>query len=265
LPVMAENALAFLSAITAFAIICRLYRPGRMSIKLGYLLMLCLSLLTLIFAQSRTSTIALALALVTYLLFDRRYVSFAVLASVCLIAAIYTQAANVSFQYLMRGQDEQLVVTLSGRTEGWEMAWQSFKESPIAGRGFAAFARANILGTTGMSSLHGAVFDVLVGTGLLGLIPWIGAIGWTLARLLKLPANDHPWFRSVVGRSVQAEMVGVMVLILVRASTSSGLAMHQDNFMLFLTVLAYTASMRRMTTRSAQSRTRAPDFKLSRN
>jgi hypothetical protein len=27
-PVMAENALAFLSAITAFAIICRLYRPG---------------------------------------------------------------------------------------------------------------------------------------------------------------------------------------------------------------------------------------------
>jgi hypothetical protein len=36
-----------------------------------------------------------------------------------------------------------------------------------------------------------------------------------------------------------------MVLILVRASTSSGLAMHQDNFMLFLTVLAYAASMRR--------------------
>jgi hypothetical protein len=69
--------------------------------------------------------------------------------------------------------------------------------------------------------------------------------------LLKLPANDHPWFRSVVGRSVQAEMIGVMVLILVRASTSSGLAMHQDNFMLFLTVLAYTASMRRATRRTS--------------
>jgi hypothetical protein len=57
--------------------------------------------------------------------------------------------------------------------------------------------------------------------------------------------SGHPWFRSAVGRSIQAEMLGVMVLILVRASTSSGLAMHQDNFMLFLTVLAYAASMRR--------------------
>lgn len=247
LPVMAENALAFLSAITAFAILCRLYRPGALGLKLAYLGMLCLSLMTLIFAQSRTSVIALVVALVVYLLFDRRLVSFAVLASVCLLAALYTQAADVSFQYLLRGQDQQLVTTLSGRTEGWEAAWQTFKDSPIAGRGFAAFARANILGTTGMSSLHGAVFDVLVGTGLLGLIPWIGAIGWTLARLLMLSAKPHAWFRSGVGRSVQAEMLGVMALILVRASTSSGLAMHQDNFMLFLAVLAYTTSMWRAT------------------
>jgi len=42
-----------------------------------------------------------------------------------------------------------------------------------------------------------------------------------------------------------------LVLVLVRASTSSGLAMHQDNFMLFLTVLAYASSMRNATRSSS--------------
>jgi O-antigen ligase len=244
MPNMSQNALAFLSAVSAFALVCRLYRPGRVIVKLFYLSVLCLALMALIFAQSRTSVIALALALLVYLIFDRRFLSLALFAGVLLIAAMYTQASDVSVKYLLRGQDAELVTTLSGRTEGWEAAWASFQESPIVGQGFAAYARAHILGTTGLSSLHGAFFDVLVGTGLLGLLPWIAAIGWTLLRLFSFSWSRHPWFRSAAGRSFQAEMLGVMVLILVRASTSSGLAMHEDNFMLFLAVLAYTTAMR---------------------
>ena len=234
-----------------FAVICRLYRPGRPVVKLLYVSILCLSLMTLIFAQSRTSVIALAVALIVYLIFDRRLLSLALLAGVCLIAAMYTQATDVSLKYLLRGQDAELVTTLSGRTEGWEAAWTSFQESPIVGRGFAAYARANILGTGGLSSLHGAFFDVAVGTGLLGLLPWIGAIAWTLARLFKLSLSGQPWFRSGIGRSIHAEMLGVMMLILVRASTSSGLAMHEDNFMLFLAVLAYAATIQRAARRAS--------------
>jgi O-antigen ligase len=244
LPVMAQNGLAFLSAVVAFAIICRLHRPGRLLSKSFYLLILCLSLMTLIFAQSRTSIAGLVLAVLLFLLVDRRFISLTLVLATCLLAAIYTQASDVSFQYLLRGQDTELVTTLSGRTEGWRAAWEAFQESPIAGYGFAAFARANILGTSEASSLHGAVFDVIVGTGLLGFIPWAAAIVWTLVRLATLPLSGDSWFRSPIGRSIQAEMVGVAALIIVRASTSSGLAMHEDNFMLFLTLLAYTFAMR---------------------
>lgn len=250
MPVMAQNALAFLSTITAFAIICRLHRPVRLALRCFYLIMLCLSLMALIFAQSRTSVIALALALIVYLLFSRRYLSLAALLGACAIAAVFTELSDVSVKYLLRGQDSELVTTLSGRTEAWEAAWASFIESPIVGHGFAAFARANILGVNNMSSLHGAIFDVLVGTGLLGLIPWAGAILWTVVSLLSLPSSGHPWFGSRLGRSIQAEMLGVAVLIVVRASTSSGLAMHEDNFMLFLTLLAYTSAMRHAVRRS---------------
>jgi O-antigen ligase len=248
MPVMTQNALAFSSAVCAFAIVCRLHRPGHTGIKLAYVLMLVLALLTLILAQSRTSVVGLVLALVVYLLFDRRYASLCIVIVLNLAGTFFTDLYDTSYQYLLRGQDPQLVITLSGRTEGWEKAWQAFLESPIAGQGFAAFARANILGTTGMSSMHGAVFDVLVGTGLLGFIPWAAAIIWTFLRLVRLPLSGHASFASVAGRSIQAEMIGVAVLILVRASTSSGLALHQDNFMLFLTVLAYATSMRHAVT-----------------
>ena len=60
-----------------------------------------------------------------------------------------------------------------------------------------------------------------------------------------LSLSGQPWFRSGIGRSIHAEMLGVMMLILVRASTSSGLAMHEDNFMLFLAVLAYATTIQR--------------------
>jgi O-antigen ligase len=245
LPVMAQNALAFLSAVCAFALICRLSRPGNIAIKSASLVMLGLALTTLILAQSRTSIVALALAVMVYFLFDRRFKLLLALAVGSAVVGVYTSSFDVSYQYLLRGQDAHLVTTLSGRTEGWEKAWLAFQEAPITGHGFAAFARVNILGTTGMSSMHGAIFDVLVGTGLMGFIPWAGAILWTFVRLFALTFSRHPWFESEAGRGIQAEMMGVAVLILVRASTSSGLALHQDNFMLFLTVLAYVTTMRR--------------------
>jgi O-antigen ligase len=244
LPVAPQNAVAFLSAVAAFAAFCRLTRPMRFVVRCGYALMLCLALVTLVFAQSRTSVVALFAAIAGYLLFARRWLSFAGLLGLLAMGAFYSQLSDVSMKYMLRGQDAELVTSLSGRTEGWEAAWAAFLESPIVGHGFAAFARANILGINGLSSLHGAVFDVIVGTGLLGLLPWLGAMLWTTAVLLVLPLGGDPWFRTREGRSMQAEMVGVVALIAVRASTSSGLAMHEDNFMLMLTLVGYTFGMR---------------------
>ena len=257
-PVMAQNALAFLSAVCAFALICRLAQPGNAALKLACLVMLGLASTTLILAQSRTSVVALTFAVMVYLLFDRRFKLLLALAVGSAIVGVYTSSFDVSYQYLLRGQDAHLVGTLSGRTEGWEKAWLAFQEAPITGHGFAAYARANILGTTGLSSMHGAIFDVLVGTGLMGFIPWAGAILWTFVRLFALTFSRHPWFESEAGRGIQAEMMGVAVLILVRASTSSGLALHADNFMLFLTVLAYVTTMRRAAVADARDEISAP-------
>ena len=242
LPIYNANALGFLSAVVAFAGICSLLRQGRLSSKVFACFFTGLALLTLVFAQARTSTVGFGVALCVFLFFARRYGLFAVMVAASVIS--YAITGDIAKEYLLRGQSDELVTSLSGRTYAWTAAWEMFQQSPILGHGFAAFARVAILGPTG-STLHGALFDVLVGVGLLGLIPWCFSIVWTASTLVRLSFNRHPWFRTLDGRNIQAEMLGILALIFVRTSTSSGLSQHEHTFMLFLAVLAYTYSMRR--------------------
>lgn len=245
LPVMNGNSLAYVAATLAFAGICAWFRTRR-AVKKAFLIgFIGFALLTLILAQSRTSVIGFAAALAVYLFFDRRWGWLALLGLTVILVLGFTQFANVAETYLIRGQNVELLENMSGRTVGWAAAWKLFLESPVIGYGFAAAARVRILGITGASSLHGSVFDVLVGVGLLGLIPWALAILWTGMRLFRMASFSHPWFRSAIGRSIHAEMLGVYTLVIVRSSTGSTLAMHEHTFMQLLAVTAYTVAMLR--------------------
>ncbi len=262
IPVMQENALAFLGAVTAFGSFCRLFRPAVAWKWLLYAAILSLSLLVLVMAQSRTSFVGFLIAVTAYLLFDRRFKIILALTGLAVLGGVYASLSDIFFQYLLRGQDPELVRSFSGRTQGWEAALAAFQEAPLLGHGFAAYARAVILSTEGVTSMHGAVFEVMVGTGAVGLMAWGGAIIWTMIRLVRLPASGHPWFSTRIGRSTQAEMIGIAALILVRGTTSSGLAEHEDNFLLFLTLLAYTASMHRASSAQDQGSSRTDQCAL---
>jgi len=66
--------------------------------------------------------------------------------------------------------------TLSGRTVVWEAGWDQFTQSPFLGYGF--HADRLILGT----HMHNAYLQALLQTGLIGSIPFFGALlfGWFL-------------------------------------------------------------------------------------
>jgi O-antigen ligase len=244
LPVMNGNAFAFLSAVVAFAAWCGLL-TSRGLLRRGFSsLVFVWAVITLLLAQSRTSLIGLVVAICVYLLFNRRWGLLALIVVGAAIAAALTPFADVTEQYVIRGQSQQLFTSLSGRTHAWAAAWALFQESPVIGHGFAAAARAEILGTSGASAstLHGAIFDVMVGVGLLGLIPWVAGILWTSLRLLSLTGRSARRRNEALDRSALAEMLGLLALILVRSSTSSGLAMHDHTFMLFLAVLAFASA-----------------------
>lgn len=257
LPVMPENGVAFISATAAFACICGIFRTPKLLRKCGLAVLFGLCLVSLVLAQSRTSVGGLAVATIVFLIADRRFAALAVLAlGAVVVGTYYSELVEVGAAYLLRGQDSQLLTSLSGRTEGWQTAWIAFQESPFFGNGFAAYARAFVLKGE-VTSMHGAIFEVMVGTGAAGLVAWTIAILWTVFRALTLPtaiAGVDP----LITRSVKAEMMGIAALMLIRASTSSGLAEHEDNLFLFLGLLVYVHSARRLAaeTHAAEERQR---------
>jgi O-antigen ligase len=246
LPSYNGNSLAFLSAVLVFSSFCAMQRSTAAFKKVFFAILCAWAFTTLLFAQSRTSLFGLLVALVVYMLIDKRYFTMAVMIVIGSIAAVSGQFFDVAEQYVMRGQSEELFTSLSGRTRGWEAAWALFLESPLTGHGFAAAAREEILGYTGASTLHGAVFDVLVGVGIIGLIPWAVSIIWTIWLMTRLWLGSSLIARERQFRSLHAEMVGIMTLILIRSSTSSGLAMHEHTFMLFLSIVVYAAAATRL-------------------
>ena len=246
LPVMNGNGLGFSAAVVAFAAWCRLLGSSASArARFSSLAWLAVGLVTLVAAQSRTSIVAFVVAVAVQLLFARRFAILGVVVAFASAVLSATAFFDVAQRYLMRGQSQELFTSLSGRTQGWESAWALFLESPIVGHGFVAAARVDILGAAGASTLHGAVFDVLVGVGLLGFIPWAIAIAWTTASTVKVAAARAPADRQARARwSTHAEMVGLLALVLLRATTSSGLALHEHSFMLFLVVVAYAGLAR---------------------
>ncbi len=260
LPIMNGNGFAFLSAVVAFAAWCRMLGASNSFRRALWLVVFVWAVTTLILAQSRTSLLGLAVAVCVFLLVDRRFGLLVLVLVGAMLAAALTPFIDVAEHYVVRGQSEELFTSLSGRTYAWEAAWKLFQQSPLVGHGFAAAARAQILGASSAaaSTLHGAVFDVMVGVGLLGLIPWAVAILWTtILLILAARRRQSQGHNAAIKRLWTAEMSGVLALTLVRSATNSGLAMHEHEFMLFLTVVAYAIAASSVAFRGTTAAARA--------
>jgi len=236
LPPLNPNALASLAAIVGIASLSCLYRSERHRKLFTFVLLG--SIATLVLSFSRTSIIGFILGAITYAYFDRRrglLVSMVVMLATILLLGVLRELV---FEYLLRGQHIESIKSLSGRTVAWEMAWNYFLESPYIGHGFVSAGRYDVLGNA-TSHLHGSIFDVLVGVGMAGAIPWILMMVWTGLRLLR-PKGMKIIQLSNEGRSRRAELLSMYVFLIIRGTTTSNLSTHSVETMLFLTVMAFS-------------------------
>ena len=128
-------------------------------------------------------------------------------------------------EFLRRGQNTQLLESLSGRVDWWEFGWEQFLKQPWIGLG-AYTGRFEVLAKLGeieTSSIHNTYLEALLNVGVVGILPLIAALlgSWyQLMRTLRRYRYDSP------ERQLALEAVGVLSVLTVRSffTTASHLA-----------------------------------------
>ncbi len=128
---------------------------------------------------------------------------------------------DLVYAYLVRGQSQGNIESLSGRTLYWTAAIELWMKHPIVGAGAYAAGRFGVLQQLGeqlTSSLHNTWIELLVGTGVVGVaIVAASAIAVTVAlfRMARAESDSPMGF-------IPAELGAIVVLELVRSVFTSG-------------------------------------------
>lgn len=233
-PWLNANTIGSIAAISAFFLLTSSFKTIKRSRRWLLYFLSALAYGAVLFSTSRTAIAASLAGLLVYAYFDRRYKLLTILMLLAIAVMSVDLFKETTIDYLQKEQSDKALTTLSGRTIGWTAAWEYFKEAPIFGHGLAAAGRFDILGGH-FTTLHGALFDVLVGVGATGTICWLFAIIFTALKLLK-PSGRIAY--TIEERFGRAQAIGMLAIIIVRTFTNSSIAFHDRETLLFLSITA---------------------------
>jgi O-antigen ligase len=241
MPVVHANSVGEYSALLAFVAVARLRFGSRQARPLYYVL-LTVCLASLILSQTRSAIGGFLLAsFVVLALASPKFTA----ASVAVMAmALFSVAGLGQFlwAYLSRGQSVELMETFTGRMSWWTAAWEVFLENPLFGIGGFAAGRFGVLENINPipSNLHNSFLEVLVGVGIIGLIPFVLVFAGTWSTLLR---GYRQTIRGTPEHSRLLEALGILIIITIRSLFAGTLVLHPPLF--FLLVVSYAEFLRR--------------------
>jgi O-antigen ligase len=243
-PIEAANVVGEIGAFVAIVALCRLLpldkerRPDRT----WYLLVLILGMSALLASQTRNDLAAFLFGFGLIILTSRRLRLGAALGAATIPVFALAGVNSKIYDYLLRGQSENEIASLTGRMGWWSFAWDQFQKHPFTGLGAYAAGRFAILGKLGldMGSLHSDYIETMVGTGLLGLIPLLAALigtWWLLVRFVR--------DRSLTSleRQLAYESIGVLGVVTLHSFFNVEIVWQAP--LAFLAVLGYAEFLRR--------------------
>jgi O-antigen ligase len=242
-PTVSPNDLGEYSAIVAATAFYRMLARRRTALENEGLLwggVFVVGLVSLIFAQARTSVVALAAALIA-ILFMTRETRLLPIFAVCGVALIAGGAGAALREYYMRGQSSQVFFTMTGRLTVWEVAWNFFKESPFLGHGFYTAHRLDLNARLSsmsieISNIDNTFLEMLLGVGLIGLLPILAALFTLAGRLLRILRATDLGGRV---RQCRCEIVGALIIVLIRAANGPTFQDHSISLLILLISMAF--------------------------
>jgi O-antigen ligase len=120
--------------------------------------------------------------------------------------------------------------TLTGRTLTWAQGWQALQQSPWTGLGFWG-DRLFVHG----SNMQSTIFDALVQTGFLGIIPFLIALAWVWIGVLRFYSTKPAGEAS----SLPGELLGVMTFFTVYSITEITYSFYSVGWMAMAPLFAH--------------------------
>lgn len=244
IPAISSNDVGTFSAILALISLARLFpSAGRRAHTSWYIVLLAGSLVTLVLAQTRSAIIGVLFGGLVILLFSKRGGRLGALLTFvgAPILALSTMGGLI-WSFLERGQTGAQIATLSDRAQWWDFAWQTYLERPLTGFGAYAGGRFAVLAKLGLgltSTMHSDYLEVIVGTGIWGMIPLIvtlAATGWLLLRYVRHPLNAQE-------RQLAVEATVILAMLTLRSVFNDQFTWHPP--LHFLAILGFVEYLRR--------------------
>ena len=246
-PVVGWNTIGEISAVVSIVCLTRLFfRPQGRTRGAVYGFGAAAGLLTLILSSSRSSITGLLLGCAAVLFAARRTRALLALTTLALLIGWQTSAGELAKRYFMRGQDNQVFYSLSGRVPLWEHGLEQLADRPLTGFGayaggrFVTLAGFNAGTRAGASTVLNTYLEVLLGTSFWGLVPLLAACLWTWRVLLRAARLGAKWSLE---RLLCLEAIGVLGVLTARSWFTVTFVWHPA--LLFLAVVGCAEMLRR--------------------
>jgi len=243
-PVVASNSIGVSGAIVCIVALSRFLSAGsRKSPRAWYALIFAFGFISLVASQTRNALAGFVFGAFLVLWYQRRTWIGVMTAVLAVGLILYTSLGPEVEEYVTRGQTESQIEGLSARTVWWSYAWQLMADHPLTGLGAYAAGKFGVLNRLGVgeaSQMHSDWMEIMAGTSIWGLIPFLAAVigcWWTLSRTFW----DHTL--SPIERGLSSEALGVLGVITLRSFFNVELMWHVP--FLFLAVLGYAEFLRR--------------------
>ena len=244
IPMASSNDVGTFSSLLALVCLARLFPASdeERYNKPWYAAVLLLCVVSLVMSQTRAAIVSVLLGGAFILLYSKRGKFGALLSFLVVpVVALVTMGGTV-MKFMARGQTVAQMDSLSSRTEWWGLAWQSFLQQPLTGLGAYAAGRFAVLGKAGLGgtgTLHSDYLEVIVGTGIWGMVPLIAALvgtWWILLRFIR--DSPDPQQRQLVH-----EALAILALLTFRSFFNNMMTIHPP--LPFLAILGYAEFLRR--------------------
>jgi O-antigen ligase len=198
---------------------------------------------TMILAQCRSAIMGFALAVFLIYLLSRRVVQGAVIAISGFLVFLASGFGELTLEYMKRGQSSAQLFSLSSRLSWWAVAWEKFTDHPLTGLGAWAAGRFGVLAKLGhkmTASMHSDWLEIIVGTGIWGIIPILIVMIWTWWILVRFIRDPQIYG---IDADLCLEAIGVLSVLTIRMFFMTELSWHAP--LSFFVPIGYAEYIRR--------------------